>query len=104
MQYVLATRLGDDAQVGGSATSEEDTIPVPKCADAFMIQPKTSGVILSFDGTTPTQTSSLRVPAGGVPVLIPFVPTPDNGLRIKSDADPAQTDYTIIWLERTSFA
>lgn len=98
-RFRLASRLGDDTQVGGSVTSEVDDLTVPKNADSFWIQSKTSGVILSFDGSSPTQTNGLRVPAGAAPCLIPFVPLPGQALRIASDDAPTQADYTVVWTE-----
>lgn len=74
------------------ATGSTSTFKPPDGAKSCWITVTTQGVYATWDGTTPSSTNGLHIPAGGMPWFCP------HGLTILMRADTTGAVVNVLWV------
>lgn len=86
------------ATATSTGTSNSQTFTPPSGAHGFYVTVSTNGCYMTFDGTAPSSTNGLSIPAGVAPLFFPFAPQASNGIIVRSQA-AANSIVNVCWVE-----
>ena len=95
----MSRYTGFDAHATATSTNTTDskTFAAPAGAHGFYVTVATNGCYMTFDGTAPSSTNGLALPAGVAPVFFPFVPG-TVGITVRSQA-AASSVVNVCWVQ-----
>lgn len=85
-------------QLTSTGTANVQTFTPPAGAHGVYVSVSTNGCYITFDGTTPSSTNGLPLPAGVSPVFLLFAPAAGSGLKVASQA-AANSVVNVAWVK-----